>query len=471
MSYTVDLMLATINGNVLSLRKTPFIKSDLSTLMAILSHGQSININHIDLTESNIELSVLLEVCQIIKIHPRINSLDLSGNNLNNEDIITLVQLLLTLEIDITYLRLDRNNVGNSGLEALATVPSLRILSVRDNSITAISPLLCQSTILKQLYLDRNNIGDSIHLFENNSSLHTLSLRGCQIKASQLEAIARNTTLRNLCLAENKFGDDGAEKLTTTQIPALDCTSCGLTNAGVITLLVNRNFRKLELDLNDIDNDVLPQFTQNNTLASVSLGGNHLTDDHTEALFTHASLVNLNFYNNYITSALALLFIGQNSIVTDINLYTNHLDTEMEEKVCAKADANKRQLVQNQINLNIFLLSYHRSRNKFVQDYIPTKNYPLLLQLPADIMLIVLSFLKFTEFQLSTKQIELQFRFFQSNHGELKRNVTDKTITRPMFSLIRQYQEKCHQQQQLPLQKSVVAAKPTTQANTSVLSS
>lgn len=177
-----------------------------------------------------------------------IRSLDISGNNINAEGCVELSDRFIAGMANLESLDIKDNNLGPVGATRLFEVllkhcPKLTYLDVNENAIQdeAMYPLalLLQGGRLQTLYAVTNHI--------TPRGLPTLC-----------DGVVASSTLRELSLAFNVLGDEGAtivaEMLAGHRtLASLNLSDNGIADAGAVALafgfILGRNSKMAELDL------------------------------------------------------------------------------------------------------------------------------------------------------------------------------------------------------------------------------
>ena len=207
----------------------------------------------------------------------KLKRLKISGVQLN-PDSMKVLFLEHKFPRNLLYLNLSRNDIGCDGAATFASIG------------------LCSNCLLQKLDLSHNNIGktgvEALAMgLLSNSALQDLNLSYNNIGGEGAKALAiglqNNTTLLNLELSSNKIGDNGVrELLVVLQNTALLelCLSrnnigCDGARALARGLLSNSVLQYLNLSYNNIDNDGAKALLQyNTTLLNINLL-NSIIDD------------------------------------------------------------------------------------------------------------------------------------------------------------------------------------------------
>ena len=247
----------------------------------------------------------------------KLNSLDLSGNNITNEGVKHLAEALTNNNCKLNSLDLSGNNITDEGVKHLAEALTnnnckLNSLTLSGNTITdegvkhLAEALTHNNCKLNSLNLARNNItAEGVkHLAEaltnNNCKLNSLTLPGNTITDEGVKHLAEaltnnNCKLNSLTLAGKQITAEGvkhlAEALTNNNCELNSLTLIGIqiTDEGVKHLaeaLTNNNCKLNSLTLRGgqiTDEGVkhlAEALTNNNCkLKSLTLGGKQITDE------------------------------------------------------------------------------------------------------------------------------------------------------------------------------------------------
>ena len=282
-SEMIQYILLLRNGPIttLSIDDCTINKIDAMHIATGLSKNTSIGILAIGVNNTNIFKEDSLNIILVAAVTAEIGLLNIENQVLNIDNIQSINQLL-TVNINLTYLMLDNNNIGNEGCIALARVLATNIslthLCLYTNNIdseggVALARMLTTNTTLTNLLLDNNNIGNE----------------GCVALARMLTT---NTTLTDLLLDNNNIGSEGY--IALAQVLA--------TNNGLITLHLRYNIL--------INSEILEEFIKslliNFTLTSLDIEG---ADILIELLKYNASLPQriINHKKNITYSSVSLV--------------------------------------------------------------------------------------------------------------------------------------------------------------------
>ena len=277
-----------------------------STVMVVNALKQFTTLKELDLIDNQNRSEELAPALTSIISHNKcMESLLLSGNNLNDDGIIKIAQSLCKHN-KLKMINLRSNNITEKAAEALASIISsntgLIKLYLGNNKIQlgviTISTALTNISSLKVLDLENNNIpkeaADELSAaIRVNNSLEKLWLDGNHLGSSTVmivNALKQVTTLKELSLNDNQ---NRGEELA----PAL--TSIISHNKSIEILLLNDNY------LNDDGVIKIAQALCKHTkLKMIDLRGNNITERSAEAL---ASIISSN-------TGLEELYLGNNQI-------------------------------------------------------------------------------------------------------------------------------------------------------------
>ena len=268
----------------------------------------------------------------------------------------------------VTQLRLSRNEIGDSGVEALSStmfgrpfgffglLPRLTHLDlewngIEDSGAAALSkaPHLASLTVLN---LGWNSIGasgaEALSKATHLASLTHLNLESNEIGASGAEALSKAThlaSLTHLNLGSNEIGTSGAEALSKAthlaSLTHLDLRSnqIGASGAAALSKATHlASLTHLNLETNEIGGsgakalsaEALSKATHLASLTHLNLESNEIGDSGAKALSkaTHlASLTYLHLGSNEIgaSGAKALSKAAHLASLTDLHLGLNHI--------------------------------------------------------------------------------------------------------------------------------------------------
>ena len=305
----------------------------------------------------------------------KLNSLNLSGNNITNEGVKHLAEALTNNNCKLNSLDLSGNNITDEGVKHLAEALTnnnckLNSLDLSSNNITdegvkhLAEALTHNNCKLNSLDLARNNItAEGVkHLAEaltnNNCKLNSLDLAGIQITDEGVKHLAEaltnnNCKLNSLTLAGKQITAEGvkhlAEALTNNNCKLNSLTLAGIqiTDEGVKHLaeaLTNNNCKLNSLTLRGkqiTDEGVkhlAEALTNNNCkLKSLTLAGKQITDEGVKHLAealtnNNCKLKSLTLAGNQITDEgvkhLAEALTNNNCNLNSLDLSGNNITDE-----------------------------------------------------------------------------------------------------------------------------------------------
>lgn len=252
-----------------------------SAFQLLLSTGK------IDLSSSNLSdfETIILSQC-LFQSPLQVKFLHLGSNSISDEGIAVLAQGIEG-HGEIEELYLGGNLFGSEGFQRLCPVlpGKLRVLSLasamlQDSDLISLcNHLLSHSSSLTHLYLNSNSISDeglqtlSITLTSNRIQLTTLHLGDNEFTAQGLislcEYLPDDHSLKSLFLCDNLLEMEGADVLgqaltANTSLELLSLAHCGLTDESIRPILAG--------------------LVGNEQLCSLHLWGNLLSDESCELL-------------------------------------------------------------------------------------------------------------------------------------------------------------------------------------------
>lgn len=321
------------------------------------------------LTKSNDENLSKTHVKNIV--FPRLQFLNLSECNIGPDGMKILSEFFLAgTKKDNFYsrsmsLNLNKNPIGNSGLESLAKLISspfsdeydeihsslislsLEQCHITDDGIrtltTAIAKHGCAG--LHKLDVSKNEIGEEGAKLMGKSFSTILRTDQSIHSSSQLWRTLTEVNIANNALTSNGVIElcYGIEKLPALKILNLCETSCGVE--GAIAALKLKNLNSLRLFNNKLGSDGFNQIASllkggHISLVSLDLGGNSAKESAVATLLRALLMKNETFVN----SALRVLEIGGNEIGSDAESVLQ----EMKKKLPLLDVARDRPKIQNQ---------------------------------------------------------------------------------------------------------------------------
>ncbi len=229
--------------------------------------GQFPSLISLDLSNNDIRV-------QSIDNMPKLTSLKLSDNGLDNDDAISLAKSRTLTLLDVSY-----NKIGDIGAIALSMNTRITTLDLSHNLLT----------------------NRSIKLFAKTNTLTSLGLSYSKVFPSVLSLLASNPKLVSLNLAHNKIGDDGAAVLSSfSELSSLDLSNNELTDHGASSLANSRTLTSLNLSNNNIGNNGAVSLARNTILSFLNLSKNKITDEGAREFLNNNTVNSLNFERNKI---------------------------------------------------------------------------------------------------------------------------------------------------------------------------
>jgi Ran GTPase-activating protein (RanGAP) involved in mRNA processing and transport len=239
------------------------------------------NIKHIDLSfNHNINLSLMSHILSL----KNLSKLNLQMNNINDNDIKSLVNCIKENNTPIKELILKNNKITKEGSESISDLiklnKSLKILDLSFNELKSEGvKKICNAMIianpnsfLEQIYLNGNKCNDycaddifNLLINPNTKRLKVLSLnlnffsnKGVD---KILSSLRKNNSLKQLCLSENKIDAKAFINLSNY-------------------LKFNKTLKVLEIKSSRINdeslNDIMKIFEDNSSLEKLNLNDNNL---------------------------------------------------------------------------------------------------------------------------------------------------------------------------------------------------
>ncbi|MES2676856.1 MAG: hypothetical protein V4612_00880 [Pseudomonadota bacterium] len=180
--------------------KAERLEVEISSRIKVITHDGVCRLRAYHLLDPYGYKKVLKNIAKILQPNTTLTSLDLTRNEIGNEEVIAFVETLKTNTV-LTQLWLSENKIGDEGVIALADA-------------------LETNTTLTSLGLSDNEIGDEgvIALAEALEKNTTLTYLGLGLSKNEIgyegakalaKALKTNTTLTKLNLDGNKLGDAG----------------------------------------------------------------------------------------------------------------------------------------------------------------------------------------------------------------------------------------------------------------------
>ena len=169
--------------------------------------------------------------------------------------------------------------VGNNGIEALAALPKLRVLS-----------------------LASTDISDGAAL-EKLTSLVTLNLASTDLTDAGISGLARLTGLKSLVLRDARITGKALSAFgSLPSLEELDLSRTRIAGADLKSLAGLKSIRKLNLDYGEIEDAALPHLAALATIEELSLDSTHITDAAVPELIKLTKLRVLNLYHTHVTA-------------------------------------------------------------------------------------------------------------------------------------------------------------------------
>lgn len=183
---------------------------------------------------------------------------------------------------EIKWLDLMGNNIKERGAKQLATNKSIENLLIGSNPIGSAAVIeLAKNSTLKQLWLGSNSLTDEAVI-----------------------ALAHNITLESISLG--RYGEDS------------------FSNNSLVELTKNKNLKKLELDLDQIDKtDIIQSLSQNDTLKILGLRARNFTgeDAATVAKMPALKSFSLTCYGSCNIGDEGVMALSKNTNISRLSLY------------------------------------------------------------------------------------------------------------------------------------------------------
>jgi len=252
------------------------VRLKLDDICKILSDNDEDNMIDLDLTGTCVSGIGARALGSALKSNTKLQSLSLGYNLISSLGATTLVEGMM----NISKLDLRGNSIGNDGVISIAdslllsSSSTLQHLIIRDNNITSLgaiklSQVLETNDVLQSLDMGSNRIGERgnhdgataiYNLLRRNTSIQFLSLWSNAISEEGIRLLAKsisvNTTLKHLNLGGNTIGTNGATAIakavrSNTKLQSLYLSNSCMTCAGAIelanALLQNRSLTTLDV--------------------------------------------------------------------------------------------------------------------------------------------------------------------------------------------------------------------------------
>lgn len=262
---------------------------DQKTLTAIASNPNltSLSLNSSNLTDDDVKI--------LVSNHPHLKYLSLNENKITSAGASIIADNLKELEIlDLSY-----NQIDDRGAQALATIRTLKQLDLASNKITdtGVQALNANPSITSLSLYSNYAISDqSAILLANNTHLKSLMLEFDYITNKGLVALAKNNSLNTLGFGGLKNMEDTRDSVAealaqNTTLKNLDLVQIILTEKGFNALIETLSMTEVLLD-----QDHLSAFSKNRTLKELSLS-DVLIGDKAGVLVAQMPLTTLDVYN------------------------------------------------------------------------------------------------------------------------------------------------------------------------------
>lgn len=168
--------------------------------------------------------------------------------------------------------------VGNGGVEALATLPKLRVLS-----------------------LASTDISDGAAL-EKLTGLLSLNLASTDLTDAGVAGLAWLTGLKTLVLRDARITGKGLAVLKPLSgLEVLDLSRTRISGSDLNALAGLKSIRKLNLDYGEIEDAAVPHLSALTALEELSLDSTHITDAAVPEIVKLRKLRLLNLYHTHVT--------------------------------------------------------------------------------------------------------------------------------------------------------------------------
>ncbi|EGG14455.1 hypothetical protein DFA_12227 [Cavenderia fasciculata] len=273
--------------------------------------------------------------CDAIKKNNSVQTLDMSANPMSLEMVMSLCDAL-TANRSITHLDLSFSTIGSNGthiaevIKVNNTIRSLFLIGneLDDCAVSAIADALRhKNTSITELSLSENEFGDDIgamigNLFKQNTIIQSIDLSCNQLSEmtalSFAESLGSNTTLRSLNLSDCSLSDEGGADDEDQCVRSLCYAGGGGLGGGGIEL-----FQTLQM---------------NTTISQIVLWGcdlnssDALKEELSNLLSTNTAIQSLSLGYNELTSADIIDIVKNglwhNKTLKSIHLNNNHIDSK-----------------------------------------------------------------------------------------------------------------------------------------------
>lgn len=351
-----------------------------------VNNKQYLSLKNRQYTDEDIEI-----ICEYLKVHTDITSLDLSGTPISEKGIkllaknTTLQELLLShtgltdegaealaQNTTLVSLALYVNKIGDKGAIALGANQNFIELHLAHNQIGDIgAQALAKSKTLRALNLSYNKIEQKgIQALRNNKNFQKLELRGNNIPLDLYQLEASTNNKGELLLSGAHITDEDMPVLCDylkahTEIKYLDLSSNWITDAGVKILAQNTTLEALSLSHNQLTDEAAEVLAVNTTIAHLDLRINRIGNRGATALAKNQHLIELRLANNRVGDEGAQAF-GRNQTLEGLDLAHNQIGPEGVKDLKANKKLQHLILLANNIRLDVDQLKEYRVQNRLV---------------------------------------------------------------------------------------------------------
>ena len=409
--YLVDVITKNIHLKELHLLNNNLQESVAVVLQALKGISY---LKRLDLNGNNMSGIVANDLANVIINNPCLQSLDLSGNNLQSSAIV-IFQALKEIS-SIKHLLLNDNNMSEEVVHDLADVIRnnicLEALALLGNNLKSSSVVILRAlteiSTLKNLDISSNNmtgvVADELaNVIKHNTSLEILVLSNNNLGSSAvvvLEALKDISTLQILHLGDNNLSEAVVDDLAVvirnnTHLKELYLFNNKLQSSCTVILQAlkrNSNLKKLNLKGNNMTGkvvyDLADVITNNTGLEALLLGGNNLqscvdvifhslkkssnlkildlnnnslseeaTNDLADVIRSNTSLEQLSLSNNNLKTSTVVLLeaLSEISALKRLDLSSNNMSGAMVNEL-----AN---VIKNNVSLEVLNLSNNNLRS------------------------------------------------------------------------------------------------------------
>ena len=251
-----------------------------------------------DFSYRKLELAIKLSLIDALKKNTHVTEINLSQSYFTNEEIISVIKAcprlksLIVLHLDLNdsvaialsqncpafeALHAYDNHFTGIGIAALSQLPHLKFLDLGLNPVTYDDmSAIAQFPSLQRLYLTGAKIGDEGARRLSTSQLTELHLGANDLTEKGALYLSQMKYVKILDLRDNKIGDEGAAVLTRLKsIETLILADNGIGDVGAIALSRIKRLRNLDLSGNDVGDDGARSFADS-TLELLILDSNKI---------------------------------------------------------------------------------------------------------------------------------------------------------------------------------------------------